>query len=90
MPGTRKLGKSTDQRMAMLRQQTTDLLDNQIVTELNELIDESPGTTKLYIQLHDAMGKRHILLTSASKTVDVKRDLIQYIEQTEALDYTIN
>ena len=69
---------------------TTDLLDNQIVTELNELIDESPGTTKLYIQLHDAMGKRHILLTSASKTVDVKRDLIQYIEQTEALDYTIN
>ena len=27
MPGTRKLGKSTDQRMAMLRQQTTALLD---------------------------------------------------------------
>ena len=27
MPGTRKLGKSTDQRLAMLRQQTTDLLD---------------------------------------------------------------
>ena len=27
MPGTRKLGKPTDQRMAMLRQQTTDLLD---------------------------------------------------------------
>jgi DNA polymerase-3 subunit alpha len=69
---------------------TTDLLDNQIVTELNELIDESPGTTKLYIQLHDALGKRNILLTSASKTVDVKRNLIQYIEQTEALDYTIN
>ena len=28
MPGTRKLGKSTDQRMAMLRQQVTDFLDN--------------------------------------------------------------
>ena len=27
MPGTRKLGKTTAQRMAMLRQQTTDLLD---------------------------------------------------------------
>ena len=26
MPGTRKLGKTTDQRMAMLRQQVTDLL----------------------------------------------------------------
>ncbi len=27
MPGTRKLGKTTDQRMAMLRQQVTDFLD---------------------------------------------------------------
>ena len=28
MPGTRKLGKTSDQRMAMLRQQVTDFLDN--------------------------------------------------------------
>ena len=28
MPGTRKLGKTTDQRMAMLRQQVTDFLGN--------------------------------------------------------------
>ena len=27
MPGTRKLGRTTAQRMAMLRQQVTDLLD---------------------------------------------------------------
>ena len=27
MPGTRKLGKTTDQRMSMLRQQVTDFLD---------------------------------------------------------------
>ena len=28
MPANRKLGKTTDQRMAMLRQQVTDFLDN--------------------------------------------------------------
>ena len=28
MPGPRKLGKTTDQRMAMLRQQVTDFLDH--------------------------------------------------------------
>ena len=28
MPGTRKLGKKSDQRTAMLRQQVTDFLDN--------------------------------------------------------------
>lgn len=32
MPGTRKLGKPTDQRMAMLRQQVTDLLDHEEMT----------------------------------------------------------
>ena len=28
MPGTRKLGKTSDARMAMLRQQVTDFLDH--------------------------------------------------------------
>ena len=35
---------------------TTDLLDDQVVTELGELIDENPGKTKLYFQLHDSYG----------------------------------
>ena len=30
MPGTRKLGKTTDQRKAMLRQQVTDLLETTV------------------------------------------------------------
>ena len=41
MPGTRKLGRPTDQRMAMLRQQVTDLLDKgrmeTIVTRAKEI-----------------------------------------------------
>ncbi|MDE6647450.1 MAG: DNA polymerase III subunit alpha, partial [Prevotella sp.] len=69
---------------------TTDLLDDQIVTELGELIAENPGTTKLFVQLHDTMGKNHVLLYSTSKAVDVKSSLIRFIEQTEALDYKIN
>ncbi len=69
---------------------TTELLNDQIVTELGELISENPGNTKLFFQLHDATGKHHVLLRSASKMVDVKSSLIVYIEQTEALDYKIN
>ena len=69
---------------------TTDLLDDQVVTELGELIAEYPGNTKLFFQLHDSMGKNHVLLRSTTKSVDVKSKLIQYIEQTEALDYKIN
>jgi len=60
------------------------------VTDLEELISTSPGKTQLFFLLHDTTGKRHVLLRSASKTVDVKRDLINYIEQSEALGYKIN
>ncbi len=69
---------------------TTDLLDEQVVNELGSLIADNPGQTKLYIQLHDATGKNHVLLHSRTKTVDVKLDLIMFIEQNEALDYRIN
>jgi DNA polymerase-3 subunit alpha len=69
---------------------TTDLLDDQVVTELGELIEAHPGKTNLFFQLHDLTGKNHVLLKSATKMVDVKSELIQFIEQTPALDYKIN
>ena len=68
----------------------TELLNEQIVMELNELIAAYPGKTKLFFQLHDATGKKHVLLRSTSKMVDVKNSLIQFVEQTEGLDYKIN
>ena len=69
---------------------TSDLLDDQVVEELGELIAAHPGKTKLFFQLHDLTGKNHVLLRSTTKTVDVKSELIQYIEQSPALDYKIN
>ena len=69
----------------------TDELNDQIVTELNEIIADSPGSTKLFFQLHDASGKNHVLLQCKRHTVDVKRTLITYIEQNKnVLDYKIN
>ena len=68
----------------------TDLLNDEIVTELGEIISSSPGKTKLYFLLHDTSGKRHVLLQSSSKSIDIRSSLIQYIEQTGALDYKIN
>ncbi|MBR6121415.1 MAG: DNA polymerase III subunit alpha [Prevotella sp.] len=67
-----------------------DLLDEQVVTELSELIRESPGKTKLFFQLRDSTGKHHVLLRSKTRLVDVRHTLIDYIEQHEGLDYNIN
>jgi DNA polymerase-3 subunit alpha len=69
---------------------TTDLLNDEVVMELNELITSSPGKTQLYFLLHDSSGKKHVLLRSETKTIDVRNSLIQYIEKTDALSYKIN
>ena len=69
---------------------TTDLLDDQVVADLTELIEAHPGKTKLFFQLHDSTGKKHVLLKSTTKEIDVKSTLIHYIDQTDALDYKIN
>ena len=48
MPGTRKLGKTTSQRMAMLRQQVTDLLDNgRMETTLTRAKEIAPLAEKM-------------------------------------------
>lgn len=69
---------------------SADLLDEKVVEELNEIICDNPGQIKLFFRLHDSRGKNHVLLRSQNRTVDVKRNLITYIEQTPALDYKIN
>jgi len=48
MPGTRKLGKPTDQRMAMLRQQVTDLLAyGRMETTITRAKEIGPLTEKM-------------------------------------------
>ena len=62
----------------------------ELLQSVKELINENPGKTKLYFQLVDRTGKGHVLMRSTSKYVDVKSSLVNYIEQTPALDYQIN
>ena len=69
----------------------SDMLDEQIVAELNELIAESPGKTKLFFQLRDSLGKNHVLLRSPNRGVDVRHTLIDYIEShPNIMNYKIN
>jgi DNA polymerase-3 subunit alpha len=65
-------------------------MDERVVEELSEIIAEHPGRTKLFFQLRDSAGKNHVLLRSQTRMIDVKNQLIEYIEQNPALDYQIN
>ena len=57
MPANRKLGKTTDQRMAMLRQQVTDFLDNgKMETTLTRAKEIQPMAEKMI-----TLGKKNDL-----------------------------
>ena len=59
MPGTRKLGKPTAQRKAMLRQQVTDFLDKgKMVTTVTRCKEIAPIAEKMI-----TLGKKNTLAT---------------------------
>ena len=68
----------------------SDLLDKQEVADLSQLISESPGKTKLFFQLRNSKGDKHVLLRSKNLTVDVRHTLIDFIDSHESMDYKIN
>ncbi len=65
-----------------------DTIDTEKVNNLVAAIDGSPGDTSLYIQIHDTTGNLH--LRSKAKKVEVGHSLIQFIEETEGMNYFIN
>ena len=65
--------------------------------DITELVDKTgggpvqfPGKTKLFFQLHDRKGGNHVLLRSRTHEIDVRQDLINFIENYDFLDYNIN
>ena len=73
MPGTRKLGKTTDQRMAMLRQQVTDLLDNgRMETTITRAKEIKPLTEKMI-----TLGKKNTLAS--------KRQVLSYVTKEDVV-----
>jgi len=68
----------------------TDKVSDELVNDLTELVNENPGKTKLFFQLRDSSGKHHVLLRSKREGIDVKNQLIDYINTHEGLAYSIN
>ena len=67
-----------------------DALDDEVVTDLTTMMEESPGTTQVYVQLHDAASKSNLLLHSRGTTINVNRDLLAFIDSHPSMSYSIN
>ena len=70
MPGTRKLGKPTDQRMAMLRQQVTDFLANgKMETTVTRAKEIAPLAENMI-----TLGKKNTLATRRRALAFITRE----------------
>ena len=72
MPGTRKLGKTTDQRMAMLRQQVTDFLDNgRMETTITRAKEIQPMAEKMI-----TLGKKNTLASRRQAMAFITKEAV--------------
>ena len=65
-----------------------DNIDKAVVRDFAAAVDDNPGQTPLFLQVFNAKGK--VLMKSKAKTVELRHQLIQFIEQTEGMNYFIN
>lgn len=84
MPGTRKLGKTTDQRRAMLRQQVTDLLDRgRMETTVYRAKEIAPLAEKMI-----TLGKQKDLASYRQmRTFITRREVAQKVRDELAVTY---
>ena len=68
-----------------------DLIDEQVITELCEFVRQNTGNAQVRFQLQDSTGKNHVMLRSKNYSVDVTKQLIEFIEDhLEVMNYHIN
>ena len=80
MPGTRKLGKTTAQRKAMLRQQVTDFLDNgRMETTYTRAKEIAPMAEKMItVAKVDSLHNKRLVMSFVTKE-DVTAKLFKEI-----------
>ena len=84
MPGTRKLGKTTAQRRAMLRQLVTDFLDNgKMETTVTRCKEIAPLAEKMI-----SLGKKNTLASRRQALAFITReDVVQKVFSETAPNY---
>ncbi len=67
-----------------------NVINDEVVTDLSTIISDNPGSTQLFFQIVDEEHNTRILLRSKSHVINIKNDLITYIESTPGMTYNIN
>lgn len=65
-------------------------LDDTTVSDLVTIIRDSPGTTQLFFQVRENSSDKPFMLRSRKEKIDISRELIMFIKDSDALDYKVN
>ncbi len=68
----------------------SDLLDEATANELSTLLNEEKGPSEVYFKIIDMEQQAHVLLQSKTCRISIKKSLIDFIENNNALGYEIN
>lgn len=65
-------------------------LDEGIVNDILSMVSDNPGHTDLYFNIHDEDSHSNVLLHSRNNRIEVKKELVQYVEEQPEMSYSIN
>ena len=70
----------------------SDIIDETVANDLRTMVERSPkeSNTQLFIQIHDVESNDFIMLRAQERTVNVDKNLVQYIEANPKMSYHIN
>lgn len=64
-------------------------LDSKVVSDLTSIIERKTGNIQLYIKLHK-LKENPVILYSTSRKINIDKELIDFIKNTDNMKYSIN
>ena len=68
----------------------TASVDEQSVDELVSMINDKPGETQVYLEVHDSETNHPLMLRSRAKKVKLDKSLIDFLSQSLVFNYKLN
>ncbi|BCS86020.1 MULTISPECIES: DNA polymerase III subunit alpha [Prevotella] len=68
----------------------SDAIDETVVTDISTMVEKAVGNTQLYIQVIDQEHNVSMMLRSNNHSIEIKKDLLNYIESNPEMSYHVN
>lgn len=66
------------------------VIDEGIANDILSMVDDCPGHTDLYFNIHDEESHTNVLLHSSNSRIEIRKELVQYVEAQPEMSYSIN